>query len=31
LLYAMITAATPKQVAEANARQNTVIHMSRSS
>jgi hypothetical protein len=31
LLYAMITAATPKQPAEANARLNTVIHMSRSS
>src|SRR6516162_6278851 len=31
LLYAMTTAATPKQAAEANARLNTVIHMSRSS
>src|ERR1700758_3792571 len=31
LLYAMTTAAMPKQAAEANARLNTVIHMSRSS
>jgi hypothetical protein len=30
LLYAMTTAAMPKQAAEANARLNTVIHMSRS-
>jgi len=31
LLYAMTIAAAPKQAAEANARQNTVIHTSRSS
>src|SRR5207244_10657420 len=31
LLYAMTIAAAPKQPAEANARLNTVIHMSRSS